>query len=293
MLSQLYPRLVGVGVLALYLGAPLTSLPQAIAQSIVPRSGSLVAQASRWIEVRDFSGGVTYRGSQSRSARSGDRLIVGQGLSTNRRANAVLHIDDEIGVIRVAEQTDLAVTQLGTLPDGARVTRLSVNRGQARVQARPFTNPNSVLEVTTPSGVVSVRGTEYGISVADDGKMAVGTLEGTVTTSAAGRSVDVEAGFATVVIPGEPPLPPVVLDRELDFQLSYWRRGSRQLYIEAYINPTNSVFINGKEVPTNRRGFLQAHLIVPANQSFLTVVVRNPLGEERRHRLSIREIDGN
>ncbi|MEO1067570.1 MAG: hypothetical protein AAFW95_00375, partial [Cyanobacteria bacterium J06638_6] len=94
-------------------------------------------------------------------------------------------------------------------------------------------------------------------------------------------------------IPGEPPLSPLVLDRDLEFQFSYWRRNSRQLYIEADVNPANSVFINGQEVEINRRGFLTAFLTVPANEAFLTVVVRNPLGEERRHRLSIREIDGN
>jgi hypothetical protein len=232
-------------------------------------------------------------GRERRAAEPGDRLATGQGLATSRRSTAILNIDGDIGVIRVAERTALVVTQLGILPDGARITKLTVNRGQARVQARPFTNPNSLLEVTTPSGVVSVRGTEYGVSVAEDGKTAVGTLEGSVSTEATGQSVEINAGFATVVIPGEPPLPPLRLDRDLDFQFSYWRRGSRQLYIEAYANPANSVFINGQEMVINQRGFLSDHLTVPANEAFLTVFVRNPLGEERRHRLSIHEIDGN
>lgn len=289
---SLAPRLWIAGATALCLILPLAPTTATIAQS-VPRSAVDLAQASRWIAIGDVSGEVIYRGRDRRSARVGDRLLVGHGLATNRRANALLNIDDDIGVVRVAEQTDLVVTELGVLPDGARTTKLTVNRGQARVQARPFTHPNSLLEVTTPAGVVSVRGTEYGISVAEDGKTSVGTLEGIVTTEAAGRTVEVNAGFATVVIPGEPPLTPLVLDRELDFRFSYWRRGSRQLYIEAYVNPTNTVVVNGKEVPINRRGLLTAHIIVPANQPYLTVFVRNPLGEERRHRLSIREIDGN
>ncbi|MGF1567162.1 MAG: FecR domain-containing protein [Nodosilinea sp.] len=278
--------------MVLCLGLPLALGTVNSAQSS-PTSLGLLAQASRWVEVGLFSGRVTYRGREQRAARSGDRLLTGQGLATARRATAVLEIDDNIGVVRVAEQTDLAVTQLGVLPDGARVTRFTVNRGQARVQARPFTNPNSLLEVTTPSGVVSVRGTEYGLSVAADGKTAVATLEGVVAATAAGQSVNVEAGFATVIRPGEPPLAPFALDRELDLRLSHQRRGSRQLNLEGYVNPANSVLINGQEIPVNRRGFFSTHLTVPANQAFLTVIVRNPLGEERRHRLSIREVDDN
>lgn len=289
MRGRVFSWSLAAGALALGL-VSLAPVMRAAAQSL-PQS-SLLAQATRWIEVGGVSGDVTYRAQENRSARSGDRLSTGNGLSTSRRATAVLNIDDDIGVIRVAERTDLIVDQLGILSDGARVTKLRVNRGQARIQARPFNNPNTVLELTTPSGVVSVRGTEYGVSVADDGKTSVGTLEGSVTTEAAGQSVEVNAGLATVVIPGEPPLPPLLLDRELDFRFSYWRRGSRQLYIEAYVNPTNTVFINGEEVPINRRGLLSIHLIVPASQPYLTVLVRNPLGEERRHRLSVREIDG-
>ncbi|MEO1070393.1 MAG: FecR family protein, partial [Cyanobacteria bacterium J06638_6] len=185
MLGQFSPRLPVVGVMALGLFAALATVPETI--SPLSESASLLAQTTRWLAVTDISGQVTYRGRESRIARLGDQLVAGQGLATHHRATAILNVDDDIGVIRVAEQTDLVVTQLGILSDGARITKLRINQGQARVQARPFTNPNSLLEVTTPTGVVSVRGTEYGISVAEDGKTAVGTLEGSVITEAAGQ----------------------------------------------------------------------------------------------------------
>jgi hypothetical protein len=69
-------------------------------------------------------------------------------------------------------------------PNNGRITRLLVPRGQVRLQLRPFTNPGSRMEIETPAGTSGVRGTEFGLNVQPDGKMAIATLEGSVATSA-------------------------------------------------------------------------------------------------------------
>ncbi|MBE9139090.1 hypothetical protein IQ254_18140 [Nodosilinea sp. LEGE 07088] len=87
MLGQISPRLMAVGVMALGWVSPLTSVTASPAQSSPSLLGPL-AQVTRWVEVSGVSGRVAYRGRERRSARVGDRLTVGQGLGTARRATA-------------------------------------------------------------------------------------------------------------------------------------------------------------------------------------------------------------
>ena len=249
----------------------------------------LTAQAqvrSRWLEIRRMSGQVTYQRSSSRSASLGDRLQApGHGVRTGRGASAVLALDDGVGVVNVAERTQLSVRRLETLSNGASVTVLAVPRGQARLNVRRFTNPSSRLELHTPSGVIAVRGTEFGVS-ASPGKTQVGTLEGAVTVSAQGEAVQLIAGTATVILEGEPPLTPQALDRELRFSLIQLYRQGEQLLIEGRVNPTNAVFLNGQELTVSLEGQIQA-TVTDAAANSVTLTIRNPLGEAQDYRLVV------
>jgi hypothetical protein len=150
MLGQFSPRLLVVGAMALGWFTALAAVPETIPP--IFESTSLLAQTTRWLAVSDVAGQVTFLGRERRAAEPGDRLATGQGLATSRRSTAILNIDGDIGVIRVAERTALVVTQLGILPDGARITKLTVNRGQARVQARPFHQPQQPFGSDHPLG---------------------------------------------------------------------------------------------------------------------------------------------
>ena len=186
----------------------------------------------------------------------------------------------------VAENTRLAVVRLDTLSNGGSVTILDVPRGQARIRARSFTNPSSRLELHTPSGVAAVRGTEFGISVSETGKMSVGTLEGTVAASAQGELVEVEAGLASVIEPGEPPTTPMRLDRVLAFDLIALYSESNGLFIEGRINPSNSLFIEGQEVSVDVTGGVMTTIPL-TTAGPITLIVRNPLGESKEYRLAL------
>ena len=273
--------------LSIFLGAFLAEVSPLTAQEIRVRS------AQRWLEVQQIRGEVTYQGDQNRPARIGDRLgAVGQGISTARRSTSILNVDTGIGVVRVAENTSLVVSQLSVLADGARLTFLDITQGQARLQVRPFTHPNSRLEIRTPSGIAGVRGTEFGVSVDPAGKTGIATLEGAVEASAQGQSVIVNPGFASVIIPGQPPSRPRPVDRELRLRVRDWRRLGGRIAFLADVDPTNSVLLNGQEVEVSRIGRVDARVAQPVNQSFLRVVIRNPLGEEKVYRVRVREIEG-
>lgn len=251
--------------------------------SLTPTAESSTRRA---LHLRRFSGQVTTLTGNRKQSQVGDRLTsTGHGLITGRRSSANLAIDGGSSFIAVAQNTRMTVQRLAVLSDGAHVTILDVPRGQARVQVRPFTNPNSRLELHTPSGVAAVRGTVFGVSVSEDGKTGVATLEGKVAASAQAVEVPVEAGMVSIIRPGEPPSPAQPLDRALDIQWTLYEWRENQLHIEGRINPANQLLVADTEVAIDRTGRFNADISVKNRTHRVIATVKNPMGETRNHRL--------
>lgn len=252
---------------------------------------SVTVRVNRWLAVRQFSGNVTYvQPDNARPVRRGDRLqALGDGLTTGRESSATLEVDTQIGTIEVAEDTKLRVQALEVTQTNGRLTRLQVDQGRVRLQIRPFTNPDSLLEIETPAGISGVRGTDFGVNVFPTGKMGVATLEGNVVTSAQGQDVEVPAGYQNVTIPGEPPTQPVPFTNEpsLDYQIErVIRRGIRRILLTGKVDPTSSVLIKGKPQEIDRDG--QFNLLLPAPSRLrLAVTVITPLGREQTYDLRL------
>lgn len=240
----------------------------------------------RALHLRRFSGRVTTLAGNSKQAQVGDRLsAAGHGVVTGRRSSANLSIDGGSSFIAVAQNTRMTVQRLDILSDGAHVTILDVPRGQARVQVPPFTNPNSRLELHTPSGVAAVRGTVFGVSVSEDGKTGVATLEGKVAASAQSVEVPVEAGMASIIRPGEPPSPAQPLDRTLDIQWTQYEWTDNRLHIQGRINPANQLLVADTEVTIDRSGRFNVEIPLQKRTHRVIATVKNPMGETREHRL--------
>ncbi|MEM9816396.1 MAG: FecR family protein [Cyanobacteria bacterium P01_D01_bin.6] len=257
--------------------------------------GAAVFQAratAAWLQVERLAGTVSIHTSGQRSARVGDRLsAVGQGMSTGSGSSANLSLDNGIGSVAVAQNTRMTIQRLSTLADGARVTILDVSRGQARLQVRSFSNPNSRLELHTPSGVAAVRGTEFGVAVAEDGKTSIATLEGQVEAISQGVDVPVDAGLASIIRPGEPPTPPLPLDRELEIQWRLQMRRGNQLIMAGQIDAANTLLFGEDEIAISRTGNFELDLPLSDRHRTLTLTVRNPMGESRIHRLHTWQLD--
>ena len=242
-----------------------------------------VAQVrGRWLEVNRVSGQVSYQRQGSQPARVGNRLDApGHGITTGANASAGLAVDNNIGTIAVAANSQLVISQISALANGAQVTLLDLPRGQARLQVRRFTNPDSRLELRTPSGMAAVRGTEFGVSVTDTGQTAVGTLEGVVEASAQGQSVRLGAGLVSIIRPGEAPTAPQPLDRELALDLTdHYRRG-RVVYLQGQINSTNRLLLDGADIVVSPSGRFSTTVVLPSANRRVTLTVANPLGESR------------
>lgn len=270
----------------------LVVVPASLVVSSTPLQSQTVQNtgAARWLEVEQVNGNVILNSDSSHQAQVGDRLSQGgDALTTARWSTSTLTIDSAIGRVQMAQNTHLQVNQLNIQPDGARVTLLDISRGQVRVQARRFTNPNTRLEIQTPSGVAAVRGTEFGVSINPRGTMAIATESGAVEVSAPADapsnrqddSVIVHPGYMSTIAPGEAPSPPRLIDRRLDIEiLRQYDRGSR-VTLKAKVDPANSVLFNGEDVVMDQEGLITTS--VALHHSVLEVVVRNPMGETREH----------
>ena len=120
----------------------------------------------------------------------------GQQIATGANSSAVLAVDTAIATINVSENSILQVKNFSLAAKGGRVTVLGVPKGQVRIQARTLKNPNSRLEISSPSGVAGVRGTVFGVAVDPKGKTGISTLEGAVATTAKGQTVRINGGYS-------------------------------------------------------------------------------------------------
>ncbi|MEM9805424.1 MAG: FecR family protein [Cyanobacteria bacterium P01_D01_bin.56] len=267
----------------LALGSLLTATTFSLALAPTLEAESAVRRA---LHVRRSSGVVTTLAGYRKRTQPGDRLTaVGHSIITGHRSSANLRIDGGSGSIAVAQNTQMTVERLSVLSNGAHVTVLDVPRGQARVQVRPFTNPSSRFELHTPSGVAAVRGTEFGVSVSEGGKMGVATLEGKVDASAQSVDVPVEAGMVSVIRPGETPTPAQPLDRTLDIRWELYEWRDNRLYVEGHVDSANLLFVAGTEMPIDRSGYFKADIPLQKRTHRVKASVQNPVGETRNHQL--------
>ncbi|WP_228021606.1 FecR family protein [Vasconcelosia minhoensis] len=254
----------------------------------------LTVRVERWLELQRMTGSVQFinSGGQNRPATLGTRLqSVGEGVQTGTRSSAVLAVDTQIGFVLVEQNTALRIVQMRTTSSGGRITRLSVDRGQARLRVRPFNNPDSQLEIITPAGVSGVRGTEFGVSVQPNGKTGVATLEGRVVASAQGESIALTDATQSLIIPGEAPLPPSPLTDDPSLVIAVLRIGPRTdgdriVQLVGQTDPVNLLVVNGEIQPTDRAGAFDLRLQISGRRLRANVIT--PLGTEEAYDLVAR-----
>lgn len=250
---------------------------------------SLPVRVDRWLAVEQLTGQVTYsRRGQAQPARVGDRLQqVGDSIVTLARSTATLAIDENVGLINVAEKTALRIQSLLVASDNGRITRLQVTGGQVRFKVRRFNHRGSRLEINTPAGVSGVRGTEFGVAVQPGGKTGLATLSGSVSSAAQGQTVLVRAGWQNFTLPGEAPSSPVPLRNDTSLRARFLKEfvgPVRQLRLVGQVDPVNSVIVDGVARSTDRAGRFNVTFLVPSRLR-VRVIVITPLGKTQQHDL--------
>ncbi len=151
----------------------------------------------------------------------GDQAHSGDSLRTASRSTADLEVADRAASFHVKAKTrfHLAHNQPGVLID--------IERGSLRaVFGKLPEGDDRERLVTTPSAVLAVRGTDFGVDVKKNGATSVVVFEGTVEVWDPGRDgemVRVQAGQSTRVRKGSAPSPPTAHG----LSASDWDRGRR------------------------------------------------------------------
>jgi hypothetical protein len=254
--------------------------------SVTTYERPLSARDERWLELRNLSGIVeVLRNGWWSQAQRGQRLSsVGNSIRTGYGSLARLAVDTGVGFVGVSQDTELRISELYTTSRGGKVTELEVKYGQARVFVRPFTNPDSRLEIRTPSGVMGVRGTNFGMDIQPNGRTALATLEGAVTSSAQGESVSVLGGFQNHTFPGEPPSVPTPLSNDTSLNISKLARDRGIIEVKGQISPYNLLFIERISQDTDREGNFDLQFPLPEDNTLQAEVI-TPLGTEQIYEL--------
>jgi hypothetical protein len=283
-LNLFLQRNVSLVTAAMLLFLVLFELAEALPRPVTVR-------INRWLAVQQRWGDVTYQQQgSSRPAKTGDRLqALGDGITTGRQSGTALEVDTGVGLIQIAENTQIKVRSLGIASDNGRTTSLDVPYGQVRLQLRRFNHRGSYLRIQTPTGVSAVRGTVFGMSVQPNGKTGLATLSGSVATTAQGKTVLVSGGFQNLTLPGEAPSTPVPLrdDTTLRYELKRQIRASlRSLRLDGQVDPVNRLLVGNTSQSTDRNG--RFSLLLPAvSAQKVQITVITPLGRQQVHDLSI------
>ena len=279
--------------------------------------------AGRSLEIKEIRGTVTFKG---RPAVVGDRLLApGDEIITGPDSTARLAIDNNTGIVEVAEKTAVKISDSSSSA-GGNDTAIFVSRGRVRLSigktAAPTASattstiiePNQIaalntfsglgksepiaqqkksprtapVRVETPEGVAGVRGTSFGVSVGADGKTAVETIEGAVGVSGNNDSeVVVNRGSATAIFPQTPPAPPSASPRLAQLKVrSLLRLGGNIYRLRGQINPIDIIYVNNQAIKIDRQGKFTIQGILPASRR-LKIVVRGSSVRERHYSLAV------
>lgn len=252
------------------------------------QAGPAELLANRYLEVRSMTGIVIYQNARRRlRAWSGLRLrSAGELIETDRNSRAILAIDGKLDVINISENTQLLVRKLAISGRGGYVTQIQILRGQVNVKSSQFVNRDSRLELYTPTGIVGVRGTEFGIGVQPMKRTGVATLSGKVAVRAQNKSVLVHPGEQSVINPNEPPQPARPLNNNPQLYLEESQVIEASVRLTGRIDPSHLLTIDGVPQSTDRDGFFTLTRPI-ANRSIMLLHVSTPLGEYRNYELPL------
>ncbi len=142
----------------------------------------------------------------------GAEIRTGAELRTGNGGSATLRLADGSTFLLHGDSIVIFDTLSVYGSTGMADTRLRLQRGRLDNRVTPLKVPGSRYEITTPSAIAAVRGTEFRINATTDGTATrTEVLEHQVEVSAAGVSRGVPADYGTVAENGQPPSVPQAL----------------------------------------------------------------------------------
>lgn len=137
-------------------------------------------------------------------------LYIGDQVRTQKDSALALKFGENIEsrVNQLSIFTVRAVDEKGKKPN-----QIDLKKGEAWAKVNKVDKKENItFEIRTPSATSGVRGTEFNVSVDEEGKSTVHVLEGVVSVFNEFGEVLAEAGFATEILKGKIPLDPAAFD---------------------------------------------------------------------------------
>lgn len=247
----------------------------------------------RSLDVTEVSGNVmvSLAGKPAVNAYRGQRLQqVGDSIETQKGARAVLTLDTQAGTIELAPNTLLRIQKMTVGTKGGYQTQLFLERGQAKIKVKKFEHPDASLDIQTPAGVSGVRGTEFGMAVQPNGDTGIGTQEGKVLVTGQAQSLELSAGYQTLLRLGRSPETAQALRNQPQLKLRWLTQTQGgKIHFSGQIDPINLLLVNQVAHPIDDQGRFDLYLPLSpqALRSPITATVITPLGQQQRYELAI------
>ena len=153
----------------------------------------------------------------------GDLVSQGSRMQTGKASSVEVTFEDRNSIFMKSD------TALGITTSEKRGSSYSVNNfylviGRIITKLKEATGSDSRIDISTPSAVASVRGTEFRVSTDDKASMRTEVLTGTVRVSAMETTVRLNEGEGTYVQKGAAPVSPRKLllpPKPVDFKPIY------------------------------------------------------------------------
>jgi hypothetical protein len=162
----------------------------------------------------------------------GETVSQGSRIQTGKASSLELTFEDR-NAFFIKSNTDLGITASQKRGASYRLNSFFLNTGRMLNKIKKATGSDSRLEITTPSAVASVRGTEFRVSVDQAEATRTEVLEGAVNVRGMDKVLALQQGEGTFVAKGAPPSaaqkllqPPRLLDykpiyKELPLRFSF------------------------------------------------------------------------
>ncbi len=132
-------------------------------------------------------------------------------IMTASNCNATLQFGDGSRILIQAD-SEVEIEELTIYGETGMIdTKVRLKSGRSHNTVRSKTGPGSRFEISTPSAIAAVRGTEYRISTEASGESKTEVLTGEVGVDSAGIATVVPNGFGTISYSDKSPLEPVAL----------------------------------------------------------------------------------
>lgn len=187
---------------------------------IVP--GTIIKIPSQWVRhypallrVQNLHGSAEILEDEARQTKPlkvGDLVMLGDIITTSSASTLILGFLDGSQIL-LQENSSLKVDHLMLLENtGMLDSQLQLLSGRLETQVSPDKGTARQFKIKTPVTVTSVRGTDYRISAEDERNQSkTEVVEGKVMVKGEDISRLVSAGFGTITVKDQDPMPPVRL----------------------------------------------------------------------------------